>query len=376
VEPEKVDYMDVSPKQLVSVAASLIPFLEHDDINVIISQIHLLFIKFHNKVVTDLINLNQMPLGADLFAEAQRIVCWHYQWAVIHDFLQRIVGQKTYEQICPDPKNPRKPNLNFYKWSEQPFIPVEFSVAAFRLHTMIRARYALNDKLERNRRQMKQKDVPMFLENVSVPPEKASDLRGLRRLPGDWTIQWNRFLDMPDKKGRVSDKLQMSRALNPKLNLHLKHLPFMSKEDRETGRASLAFRTLQRGCQMGLPSGQAVARRMGYDIPSALDTKQDDPLWYYLMKEAEIPEDQGGGGGKHLGPVGGTLVGEVLFGLLAGDPLSYLNVEPLWSPKKERMLKLIPADKKDPADFRLGDIIRYTQMPVDAADIYQLLGKE
>ena len=33
VEPNRVDYMDVSPKQLVSVAASLIPFLEHDDAN-------------------------------------------------------------------------------------------------------------------------------------------------------------------------------------------------------------------------------------------------------------------------------------------------------------------------------------------------------
>ncbi|MDX1952709.1 MAG: DNA-directed RNA polymerase subunit beta [Verrucomicrobiota bacterium] len=33
VEPTKVDYMDVSPKQLVSVAAGLIPFLEHDDAN-------------------------------------------------------------------------------------------------------------------------------------------------------------------------------------------------------------------------------------------------------------------------------------------------------------------------------------------------------
>merc|ERR1711974_78730 len=31
--PEKVTYMDVSPKQVVSVAASLIPFLEHDDAN-------------------------------------------------------------------------------------------------------------------------------------------------------------------------------------------------------------------------------------------------------------------------------------------------------------------------------------------------------
>jgi DNA-directed RNA polymerase subunit beta len=33
VEPSKVHYMDVSPKQLVSVAAGLIPFLEHDDAN-------------------------------------------------------------------------------------------------------------------------------------------------------------------------------------------------------------------------------------------------------------------------------------------------------------------------------------------------------
>src|SRR5437868_3213625 len=33
VEPSKVHYMDVSPKQLVSVAAGLIPFLEHDDVN-------------------------------------------------------------------------------------------------------------------------------------------------------------------------------------------------------------------------------------------------------------------------------------------------------------------------------------------------------
>ena len=33
VKPEEIDYMDVSPKQLVSVAAALIPFLEHDDAN-------------------------------------------------------------------------------------------------------------------------------------------------------------------------------------------------------------------------------------------------------------------------------------------------------------------------------------------------------
>jgi len=33
VEPAEVDYMDVSPKQIVSVGTALIPFLEHDDAN-------------------------------------------------------------------------------------------------------------------------------------------------------------------------------------------------------------------------------------------------------------------------------------------------------------------------------------------------------
>jgi DNA-directed RNA polymerase subunit beta len=33
VSPKQLQFMDVSPKQLVSAAASLIPFLEHDDAN-------------------------------------------------------------------------------------------------------------------------------------------------------------------------------------------------------------------------------------------------------------------------------------------------------------------------------------------------------
>src|SRR6202008_859797 len=31
--PDKIEYIDVAPSQIVSVAASLIPFLEHDDAN-------------------------------------------------------------------------------------------------------------------------------------------------------------------------------------------------------------------------------------------------------------------------------------------------------------------------------------------------------
>src|SRR6185312_6791258 len=33
LDPSEVDYMDVSPRQMVSVATAMIPFLEHDDAN-------------------------------------------------------------------------------------------------------------------------------------------------------------------------------------------------------------------------------------------------------------------------------------------------------------------------------------------------------
>ena len=51
------------------------------------------------------------------------------------------------------------------------------------------------------------------------------------------------------------------------------------------------------------------------------------PLWYYILCEAAHAAS-----GKHLGPVGGRIVAEVLVGLLEGDPSSYLSQEPTWRP--------------------------------------------
>ena len=51
------------------------------------------------------------------------------------------------------------------------------------------------------------------------------------------------------------------------------------------------------------------------------------PLWYYVLKEAEVFEN-----GAHLGPVGGRLVAEVFVGLLQADPESFLNRQPGFTP--------------------------------------------
>jgi hypothetical protein len=44
------------------------------------------------------------------------------------------------------------------------------------------------------------------------------------------------------------------------------------------------------------------------------------PLWYYILREAELMEE-----GLHLSPVGGRIVGEVFIGLLQTDPNSYIT---------------------------------------------------
>ncbi len=87
---------------------------------------------------------------------------------------------------------------------------------------------------------------------------------------------------------------------------------------------SLASRNLIRHVNFGLPSGQAIAARMNLPALTAAQLpelarpglSEHTPLWYYVLKEAEVMED-----GQRLGPVGAGIVGEVFVGLLQLGPL-------------------------------------------------------
>jgi hypothetical protein len=77
-----------------------------------------------------------------------------------------------------------------------------------------------------------------------------------------------------------------------------------------------------RGEGVGLPSGEAVARRMGEPPLSGEEVgtssagwSSETPLWYYILREADVRQ-----AGDRLGPVGSRIVGEVLVGLLDLDP--------------------------------------------------------
>jgi hypothetical protein len=314
-----------------------------NDENLIVSQIHLLFIHFHNKVVDRLCEHHPHPKGMWLFEEARRIVRWHYQWIVVHDFLKRLVGQTMAHRVLQPAAPGGAPTIErrFYTWQDEPFIPVEFSAAAFRCgHSMVRDEYP-------------PKKLPDTHNHPILRPHTDHGLHfgGFRRLPQGIAIDWERFFNT------TLHAPEMSFKIDPRISPALFSLP--------SGDKPLPLLNLRRGRALGLPAGRDVARAMGVDPLSfeqlglndaCLSTTCADtllratPLWYYILCEAkELGMGEHaypiGLGGYSLGPVGGRIVAEVLVGLLEGDPQSYLRQWPAWTPADCRELLSHPEDR-------------------------------
>jgi hypothetical protein len=181
------------------------------------------------------------------------------------------------------------------------------------------------------------------------------DLRGGARRPRRF-IGWQTFFDFGD--GEVKpNKLIDTRLSTPLFNLPLATI---ASGDPPT---SLATRNLLRHITWGQPSGQAIARAIGAtplgtgDLSElrsyGLRLESSTPLWYYVLKEAEVVND-----GLRLGPVGARIVGEVFIGLLQLDSNSYLN-RFRWRPTLPRR------NNQRTGDFRMVDLL--TLAKVDPA---------
>lgn len=89
-----------NPNDLPRDPATGIAFIpdERNDENLFISQLHLLFLKFHNKVVDYLREESDGPVG-DEFEQARRIVQWHYQWIDLNEFLPLICESSIVDDV-------------------------------------------------------------------------------------------------------------------------------------------------------------------------------------------------------------------------------------------------------------------------------------
>jgi hypothetical protein len=312
-----------------------------NDENVIVSQLQGLFHRFHNKLAADMADAS--------FEEVQREVRFHYQWVVLNDFLPTLVSDKVLKHVLPPAQGtaPAKPHLEFYKPRDEPFMPLEFSAAAYRFgHSMVRPGYRLSETVG---------PLSIFGPN----PNKA--LTGFRKFPANWAIDWNLLIDLEPRDPADITRTQLAYKIDTALVNPLGNLPPSIAFDPST----LALRNLERGWRMRLPSGQDVARAMGLapladkdiligklstgdsaDIIGSIDTidpafKGKCPLWTYVLAEtveADVPFRTTSGvqhiKSRKLGPVGGRIVAETFVGLLASDSQSYLSQFPLWIPSQ------------------------------------------
>lgn len=299
-----------------------------NDENLIVSQFHHAMLRFHNSVVDLLVAAS---FAGDIFAEAKRIVTHHYQWAVIHDFLERLCGGTTVDSAIASVSAPVNSTFR---------MPVEFAVAAYRFgHSIIRDLYWVNFNFG------------------SAKLEQVFEFNRNPRLPvfSNWVVDFNAFFDT----GIPAPVHNKARKIDSFIASGLETLPGFSGI-----MAVLAARNLLRGLALRLPSGQGMARSFGIKpmtsseltvgLPAAevslLNSHnrlllKKTPLWYYVLREAAVLA-----GGNQLGPVGARIVAETFVRILKRDPSSYLNVPGGFTP-------ILPSST--PGNFTVADLVTF-----------------
>ena len=270
-----------------------------NDENLILSQLHLLFLKFHNRCLDTGL--------AKTLAQAQRLTRWHFQWVIVNDFLKAVVGAELVSQVLQG--SPPKPKIDFYKPvdANRPMMPIEYAVAAFRFgHSMVRGRYTLNAA----------GGVPLF--DPSSP-----DLRGGRPLPAAFEIEWWRFF--PGVRGAYQP------AQRSPVDRHEAGHPLAEfAANCGEGPDGVAGATQPDPGQTAGPSGRAGRRKANEDEAAicqraGLTRSRQSRLGWQGTAVVLHPARGGDPPGRSpTRPAGAKLVAEVIVGILSCDKSSYI----------------------------------------------------
>jgi hypothetical protein len=291
-----------------------------NDENLIVAGLHAAVLLFHNNVV-DLVRREHPAWAQDaVFAEARRVTTWHYQWLILHELLPQFVGTSVVDDVMTGSRRFYTPK------GSDALIPVEFQIAYRFGHSMVRPSYRVNFSGNDS-----EPFFALVFDNAPTASLDPPDLRGGARSERRF-VGWQTFFRFPGFENDV----RPNKRIDAKLSTPLFDLP-LGAIFAGAPPTSLAQRNLLRHLTWGIPSGQAIATEMGAPVLTAHQLAElrgihprfveSTPLWYYVLREAELFAD-----GRHLGPVGGRLVAEVFAGLLQLDPESYLNREPEFTP--------------------------------------------
>jgi hypothetical protein len=281
--------------------------------NLNVCQLHCAFMLFHNQVAAAL----PAALTKDQrYIRARQLVRWAYQYIVINDYLPTVCDPMVVSDVAAN-------GIRFYAPdNDLLFMPLEFSVAAFRFgHSMIRPQYRINTATTLTLSQI-----------LAVGGLLAAGTPS--KIDGANIIAWHNFAQIMGHAGP-----QKARKIDPLISAGLGSLPVFLQGSKIPAGAllqHLARRNLLRGFLLSIPTGQAVADGMQIKALSPSELRgapgpiQDavigggfdtaTPLWYYILREADVQQ-----GGDRLGSVGSRIVAETLSAIVRRDGASYIN---------------------------------------------------
>jgi hypothetical protein len=321
---------------------ALIPDPRNDE-NLVVAQTHLAMIRFHNRIV-DKVPASVPP--AQRFGRARKRVTLHYQWLIRHDYLPRICRAATLDDVWRNGRVLVEPDA---APTDVPAMPIEFSIAAFRLgHSMVRETYNWNRRFP---------GQDGFLEYMFAFSALGGDLGGENRLISSWVADWRRMYDFVSAghprlgaPGGVNRAMRLDTVLtNPLQNLPPSVFGGSDAIPFDDLRRNLAFRNLTRAGMVRLATGQGMAallRKRGVPVRdltreqilegsggarlTGLTAAERDalatrtPLWFYVLREAEHNAGR-------LRDVGARIVAETFHRAIEGSRFSIVR-EPDWRP--------------------------------------------
>src|SRR3954447_16849196 len=118
------------------------------------------------------------------FEQARELVTKHYQWMVRTDYLPRVCAAATVDEVFKHGRRAFEVDVHS---TDVPTMPIEFSVAAFRLgHSMVRRAYNWNSHFE---------DGAGTLDLLFTFSSTSGDLIGQAHLLSSWIANFRRLYD-------------------------------------------------------------------------------------------------------------------------------------------------------------------------------------
>jgi hypothetical protein len=322
---------------------AIIPDLRNDE-NLAVAQTHLAMMRFHNRVA-DSLPASVPP--AQRFTQARELVTKHYQWMIRTDYLPRVCAPAVLNNVF---NQGRKAFEVGVPATQMPTMPIEFSIAAFRLgHSMIRSAYNWNKAFDSG---------AGIIGWLFIFSASGGDLGGATRLAADWTADFRRLYDFKEankpnlavSEGKFNRAMRIDTTLvNPLKSLPPETFAGSAGLNFDDPKRNLAFRNLTRARMVRLATGQQMAtflKAKGVNLTKLTKTQirdgnngadlslltatqldaflKDTPLWFYLLREAELNS------GKLKG-VGARIVAETFHRAMEGSEFSIVR-DPTFRP--------------------------------------------